>query len=251
MRLAGFLVASLLIFAAPSVAQEKSLADIARETREKKAQSSKPAKVITTDDFAGTPPQPVKSTDDPPEVVKRAGMALVQDAQHVCHSESSGNSGPGWVKSHVVEVAGAGREHIVFNDSSSKDGRLEYTVIDHHVYVKSGGNGWQPAEKAGWNDAQLSGMLVSAGIPDELKFGYSPEQLKFVQIDTIAGSPALLYESLLHTFDMDRTIRIWIGANDGLFRRSEMTTRGKNNSPSWQTKTTCSYGSAPQIQAPM
>jgi hypothetical protein len=94
-------------------------------------------------------------------------------------------------------------------------------------------------------------MLASAGIPDELKFRYSPDELKFVQTDSIAGSPVLMYESVIHTVDMDRTIRIWIGANDGLLRRSEMKALGKDNSPSWQTKTTCSYGNAPQIQAPM
>jgi len=97
----------------------------------------------------------------------------------------------------------------------------------------------------------LSGMLAGVGIPDELKFGYSSEQLKFVRMDTLAGSPGLLYESQLHTIEMDRTIRIWVGANDGFFRQSEMSTQGKGNSSSWQTKTTCSYGNAPQILAPM
>ena len=156
MRLAGFLVTCALISAAPSVAQEKSLTDIARETREKKAQSSKPARVITTDDFAGTPAEPVKPTDDPSGVVNRAGVALVKDAQHVCQTESSGNSGPGWTKSQIVEVAGTGREHILINDGSSKDSRLEYVVFDNRAYLKSGALGWQPAEKAGWNETQLS-----------------------------------------------------------------------------------------------
>ena len=251
MRPIGLLLFLTLSFAYPAQSQEKSLADIARETREKKAQSAKPAKVITTEDFAGVPAQPVKSTDDPPGVVKRAGIALVKDTQHVCQSESNGNSGPGWVKSQVVQIAGTGRKHIVLNDSSSKDGRLEYVAVENRVYVKSGGGVWQSAERMGWNEAQLSGMLAGVGIPDELKFGYSPEQLKFVRMDTVAGFPGLLYESQLHTIEMDRTIRIWVGANDGFFRQSEMSTQGKGNSSSWQTKTTCSYGNAPQILAPM
>jgi len=140
----------------------------------------------------------------------------------------------------------------VVSDSSTKDGRLEYVVIEHRVYVKSGTSSWQPAEKIGWNEAQLAGMLGSAGIPDELKFGYSPEQLKYVRTDTIAGSTTLIYESVLHTYDMDRTIQIWIGANDGLPRKSQMTTLGKGSgASSWQTNTTCSYRAAPQIEAPM
>jgi len=149
-------------------------------------------------------------------------------------------------------VAGPGRQRLLTNNSDSKDGRLEYVAIEGRVYVKSGAGGWQSASKSGWNETQLAGMLESAGIPDELKFRYSAEQLKFVRAETIAGSTVLAYESLIQTYDMDRTIRIWIGANDGTLRRSEMITRGKGQGAiSWQTSTTCSYRTAPQIEAPM
>jgi hypothetical protein len=241
-----------LSFGNTAQAQEKSLADIARETREKKAQNAKPTKVITTEDFSGVAAEPVKPTDDPIAVVKRAGMALARDTQHICQSNSSGNSGPGWEKSQIFQVAGQGRQRLLTNDNGAKDGRLEYVVINGRVYMKSGGAAWQSAEKNGWNDTQLSGMLASAGIPDELKFGYSVEQLKFVRVDTIAGSEVLEYESLIHTYDMERTIRVWIGANDGMLYRSEMTTRGiGQGATSWRTSTTCSYGTAPQIEAPI
>ena len=252
MRLIALILFVALGFANSAQGQEKSLADIARETREKKAQSAKPAKVITTEDFSGVPADPVKPTDDPIAVMKRAGVALLRDTQHVCQSNSTGNSGPGWTKSQIVQVAGPGRQHLVMSDSDSKDGKMEYVVIEGRVYVKVGAGAWQSAEKNGWNGTQLSGMLASAGIPDELKFGYSPEQLKFVRAETIAGSPVLAYESLLHTIEMERTIRIWIGANDGMLRRSEMNTRGiGTGASSWQTSTTCSYGNAPQIEAPI
>ncbi len=235
------------------LAQDKPLGDVTRESRAGKSQVPHAAKVITNEDFAGPVAQPVKVTDDPTEVVKRAEISLRHDTQHVCRSESAGNQGPqrGWTRTQVIEISGADRIHMVSNDSTSKEGSIEYIVVDKRVYVKSAITSWQRAEKLGWDEPKLTQLLYSSGIPNEMKFGYAPGDLKFIRTETIGGSPTFLYQDVIHAFAIDRTIRIWIGTNDGLLRRSEMTTGDPDTGSRDSESTNCSYGTAPAIQSPL
>jgi hypothetical protein len=253
MRVAGLLFAGILLFVVSARAQDKSLTDIARESREKKAQSSKPAKVITNEELGGGAPEPVKATDEPVQVVYKARAALLKDPQHVCQIDAAGNSGPGWNDKTLIEVGGQDRKHVVLDKNP---GYVEYIMIGQQVYFRLRGQAWKRSEEMnGLNSTKLAPFLEGAELPQPLNFGYGAGDLKFVGSETAGGARAFRYEDKIHSGDMERTISIWIGANDGLFRKSDMqtTTRSTMGGPAtvWRETATCSYGGNVMIEAPL
>jgi hypothetical protein len=254
-RLAALLAVMLLSPTVPLQAQEKSLADIARESREKKAQSSKPAKVITNEELGGGAPEPVKATDDPVQVVGRARIGLLRDTLHVCRREASGNSGPGWTDSRLIEVAGD-RKHFITSTNDIQQGHNQYTIIVGRVYMKAANGPWQrPADKPGIDETKVAQMVEGLQLPDVLNFRYDSGTLKLIRNEAVEGAPAFLYQYHAQAGDMERTISIWVGANDGLFRKSDMqtTTRSTLGGPAtvWRETATCAYGGIVMIEAPL
>lgn len=75
--------------------------------------------------------------------------------------------------------------------------------------------------------------------------------------DSVGGTLTYMYESKYHPGGVagrDRTIHVWVGANDGLPREVEMTTTEKIASylaPIVDRDTTiCTYGPGPEIDPP-
>jgi hypothetical protein len=99
MRLVLSLLTALTL-SSIAISQDASLGDVARATRAQQVKSPHAAKVFSNEDRG---PQEIKDGEDPLEVYKRAGFALLHDASHRCLDESSGNSGPGWKKSYTFE----------------------------------------------------------------------------------------------------------------------------------------------------
>ncbi len=99
-------------------------------------------------------------------------------------------------------------------------------------------------------------LQKSAGalIPYVLMFGYNAGDLTLVGSESVGGEPTFRYEHKIHAGDMDRTIDIWVGANDGLPRRTHMltvTTTVAGAVPiRWTEDATCSYGEKFTIEAP-
>jgi hypothetical protein len=90
-----------------------------------------------------------------------------------------------------------------------------------------------------------------------MELRYSGETFKLVRRETIDGSPTFLYETRFHppgvTAD-DRTIDIWIGANDHLPRKVQMRDVATAPNPPGiidLETTTWSYGPVPEIKPPM
>lgn len=252
MQLAWAFVAGVLAFAIPLAAQERPLGDVARESRANKDKTSRPTKVITNEELGGGTPEPVKATDDPVQVVFKARAALLKDTQHVCRVEANGNSGPGWTDSTLVEVGGADRRHFL---QIKNPDRVEYIVIGQRVYAKLGNGSWESSwGQKGVDEAKLAQMLEGMGVSQAMFFGYGPGELKMVRSEAVGGVPALLYEDKIHAGDMDRTISIWVGANDGLPRKTEMqtVTRTWGSAPIvWRETMTCFYGGTISIREPM
>jgi hypothetical protein len=254
MRVAGLLFAGILLFAVSTRAQDKPLGDVAREARAGKSESAHAAKVITNDELGGRSAEPVAATDDPVQVVGRARVGLLRDTLHVCRREAVGNSGPGWTDTRVMEVAGE-RKHFATSNGDTKQGRAEYIIIAGRVYMKTPNGPWQrPADKQGMDETRVAQMIESTGLPDVLNFQYDSSTLKLIRNEAVEGAPAFLYQYHVQAGDMERTISIWIGANDGLFRKSEMqtVTRSYGSAPiMWRETATCSYGGNVLIEAPL
>ena len=257
MRMAGLVLFAILLSGISSAAQEQSLGDIARAARNRKSEASHPAKIITNDELSGAPAEPVKATDDPAQVVSKARTALLRDTLHVCRSESAGNSGPGWVDSRFVEVGAADRKHFLSinrlpNDPNGE--RIEYIAIADKMYMKTGNGAWIRSGQSGWDERRLTLLLDSSAMPQALGFRFDAGTLKLIRTDTVDGGPAFLYQYSARTYDLDRTISIWIGANNGRLLRSEMQTAQRDSTglgSSWKETATCSYGGNVNIEAPM
>jgi hypothetical protein len=254
MRLAALLFLTVLGSANSLAAQDEPLGDVAREARARKSQAQKPAKIITNDEMEGRAGQPVSASDDPLTVVNRARTALLRDRLHVCRRETAGNSGPGWMDSRLIEVSGPDRKHILVNNDP-KQGRSEYIIVAERVYFRSGNGPWERSwEKRGWDESKLAQLLESMELPEVLKFGFGAGDLKLIRTESVDGAPAFLYQYSVHAGDMDRTISIWIGANDGLPRKTDMTTVTRSYGSaavSWREAASCSYGGDVVIAAPM
>ncbi len=233
-----------------SFAQDKPLGDVASEARAQKSESPHAKKVVTNDDFKPPPPTPVAATDDPLEVVKKAANGLLHDTAHICRRETVNNSGPGWADDRVTEAAAPNHFHIVMTQLRTNPGRYEAIIIGRDVYSRKGNEPWQKVQPL---QAQID---TSAGalIPDALMFGYQRGDLKPVGSESVDGGPTFRYQFRTHVGDMDRTIDIWVGTNDGLPRKTHMLTltTGYGTVPiRWTEDATCSYGEKFVIEAPL
>ena len=231
-------------------AQDKPLGDVAREARAQKSQSPQAKKVVTDEDFKPAPPAPVAATDSPAGVVNKARDLLLHDTAHVCRRQTVNNSGPGWADDRLTEAAAPNRYHIVTTQLRSNPGRYEAIIIGEDVYARKGNEPWQRVERY---QAQLQ-RSAGALIPDVLMFGYMGGELKLAGSEIVDGTPAFRYEYKVHAGDMDRTIDIWVGANDNLPRKTHMLTVTAvfNSQPiRWTEDATCSYGVRVMIEPPM
>ncbi len=102
------------------------------------------------------------------------------------------------------------------------------------------------------------GMPPLNWLPEALNNVYQSGELKLLRREIVNGSPTFLCEDKFHpggVSNRDRTINIWIGANDGLPRRAEMMDSEKVASFIPPTvdrdTTTCSYGPVPEIKPPL
>jgi hypothetical protein len=256
MRRVGRLILSILCAVISLSAQDKPLGDVAREARAEKTPPSRPAKVISNDDFGGgSTAAPVDPKDDPVVVLNKARIALLHDTNHTCTTESNGNSGPGWNNSRTVEVAGAGRMHVTLRSNSAKNDPSEYLVVENHAFNRRPSGPWERADGTTGRDAKsFAEMMQGSLLPQVFKFGFSSGELKFLHGETLGVTPTLRYQYLGQVYDMDRTIDIWIGVDDGLPRKAEMltVTRDTVTAPSaWRESFSCTYGGNDIIKAPM
>jgi hypothetical protein len=233
-----------------SVAQDKPLGDVARDARAQKLGSPQAKKVVTDDDFKPAPPMPVAATDTPVEVVNKARNLLLHDTAHQCRRQTVNNSGPGYADDRVTEAAAPNRYHIVTTQSRTNPGRYEEIIIGEDVYGKNRNEPWQKMESS---QARIQ-RSVSVLVPDALVFTYPNGGLELAGRESLDGAPTLRYEYKTHAGDMDRTIDIWVGANDNLPRKTHMLTVTAVHglqSIRWTEDATCTYGEKFAIEPPM
>lgn len=253
MRIGAWICAATIL--SLSHAQEKPLGDVAREARTGKTPSAHPAKVITNEE--DTPVKALTPADNPATVVSQAGLALLRDSGHRCSRETSGNSGPGWADTRVTEVAGRGRLHFIMNELRPTPKLAEFIIIGGDGYRRTGNGPWEKLSAQEMKLPQqgaLAATSAASQLPDVLKFRYEGNDLKFVAPDQIDGVPTFLYQYSVHAGDMDRTIRIWIGVNDNLPRKTQMNTVTKESLSqpiTWQESTSCAYGVTNKIDPPI
>ena len=245
------MAAFILVSGTLSSAQDKPLGDVAREARADKSQAPHANKVVTNEDF-GPHLEPVGENEDPADVVNKARAAILADTAHTCRREITGNSGPGSSGELVTEIAGD-RAHMVANRVGGPGPRRDEIIwIGNDSYFRRDDGPWQKNTNEGKFPAR------NGGLPEDMEMGYgSGEKLKLVRRETINGSPTFLYETEFHPVgvsDDDRTIDIWIGANDHLPRKVQMTDVGTApRSPGIidRETTTWSYGPVSKIEPPM
>jgi hypothetical protein len=240
-----------LALISPAFSQEPSLGDIARASRAKQAHEPKAAKVFSNED---NNPQAIKDGEEPLAVFQRASLGFQHDTAHRCQEQSAGNSGPGWRKSATYEVAATDRMRFVTLDGSSQNGsaRGEWLLVGNAYYLKQDGGPWRKLTDP--REIALGQMIPGASIPQELRFGFQPGDLKSLGDQVVGGAPAVLYRYTVHTYDLDRTVDYWIGKQDSLPHRIEMRTESRSGGtrPSvWTESITCSYGVEIKIEPPI
>ena len=238
------IAATLITIGTFSFSQDRPLGDVAREAR--KSGSPKSKKVFTDED---SEPKALKPEDDPLDVINRARLALIHDS-HRCRDEASGNSGPGWARTETTEVSGRDRVHLIVVNQRPTSNQGEWIIIDDDAYVRSENSAWRktvPLEMG----IHPGSRAVEVLIPDPLKFGYKHGDFRLAGRDSIDGRPAFLYQFEIHSADMDRVIKLWISTNDGLLRRSDMSTLDKSMGTSWRQTDSCAYDVNVTIESPM
>lgn len=245
----AWIVAIVLFSGTLSSAQDKPLGDVAREARAQKSDSAHATKVVTNEDF-GPHLEPVAETEDPASVVNKARVALLADTAHTCRHEITNNSGPGSSIESITETAGPDRVHITINRLGGSDpGSYELIIIGKDMFHRTGSSAWQK------DSANVSLPTPIGGLPEALSYGSGG--LNLVRRETIDGSPTFLYEDKFRAGSMDKTIDIWVGANDHLPRKAEMTTvtndSGNSRVPPTITRDTSTYfyGTVSKIEPPM
>jgi hypothetical protein len=246
------MVAFIFVCGTLSSAQDKPLGDVAREARADKSQAPHATKVVTNEDF-GPHLEPVGENEDPAEVVNKARAALLADTAYTRLQETSNNSGPGSSSEGVIEIAGD-RAHMTTNRiGGGGPGRDEYIFIGNDSYHRNGNGPWEKFP----SQPSRTGPMPIGGIPEALAMSYGSGELELIRRETVNGAPTLLYETKFHPGGVsirDRTIDIWIGANDHLPRKVQMT--DAENEPHLapiinRETTTWSYGPVPKIEPPM
>jgi hypothetical protein len=247
----ALILAPILMLASVSAAQDAPLGDVARAARAEKSQTPHASKVLTNEDF-GPHLEPVHENEDPAEVVNKARAAVLADAAHTCRREIIGSSGPGTSAEIVTEIA-ADRARMVVNRVGGPGPKRDEVIwIGNDGYYRREDGSWQKNPGAGSFPAQIGGL------PEDMQMGDSVgENLKLIRRETIDGSPTFLYETRFHppgVTGVDRTIDIWIGTNDHLPRKVQMSdVATAPRSPGFidRETTTWSYGSVPEIKSPL
>lgn len=236
----------LCLTALPALAQDSSLGDVARTSRDHHAQSPKSAKVFTNDD---SNPQVIQDGEDPFAVFQRARLGFLHDTAHRCQEESSGNSGPGWKKSATYEVAAADRMRVVSQDGAT---RVEMLLVGDSYYKHDDGGSWRKLTDP--REVRLGEIVFPGALtPQELQFDFQPGDLKSLRDPGTGGPPTVLYRYTVHSTELDRTVNYWIGKQDSLPHRIEMRTETRSSGipPTiWTESITCSYGVAINIDLP-
>jgi hypothetical protein len=234
----------MLLLATGCIAQDQSLGDVARESRAR-AQGAKPAKVLSNEEADG---RAITASDDPVDVVTKAAAAVARDMSHSCRKVVSGNfAGSPLVR--LIEIAGPDRVHVMVEQSSPQRTLANLIMIGNDAYEKTGGGPWQKASPAEIAQYQTA-FAPSALIPEELKFGYTRENLKLVGPMVIGGSATFQYQSTSHDPETNRTINLWVGAGDYLPRRTEVLTQYLRTKTDRQETTDCTYGTSITIEPP-
>lgn len=231
----------VLILNLISLAQDRSLGEVAREARASK--SRKATRVFTDEEMA---PKSLTPSDDPIKVISNAASGLSHNRNHLCRREAEGNSGPGWADITTIEVAGDDRMHVTVATSRPSAGRREMIRIGDNLFVRDNNGPWRKTSPASVGLSRGRGF-----IPDPLNFSFQPGDLKYLGREVIGGVPTFLYVDVIHAYDLERTIKIWVGAADGLPRRTEMQTATPSSGVKWHETFSCSYGVGAEIEAPI
>jgi|SRR5579859_241335 len=237
---AGVFVALLL--AGVCLAQDTPLGDIARANRTKKTPNA--GKVVTDEDLGTGGLEPINANEEPNDVITKARTVLVSDTPHRCMKQSAGNSGPGWTDEMISEVAGRDRVHVIVKQNAV-DGEL--LLIGDDIYRRIGSAPWQKLEG---NDARaVRDQISGAQFSQPMVFDYTRGELKSAGKQMLGAIPVYVYTADLNTYEMQRTIKIWVGANDHRPLRTEMHTLNTDGLR-WQEDWSCEYGVNVQIEAP-
>ncbi|MGO9088020.1 MAG: hypothetical protein ACLQBK_22615 [Candidatus Sulfotelmatobacter sp.] len=240
----GTMILGTMILGTTCLAQDQPLGDVARETRARTAQAPKPAKVLSNEETDG---RAITASDDPVDVVTKAVAAMLRDTSHSCRKVVSGNA-PGLPLTRLIEIGGSDRLHMTVEQSSPQRILADLIVIGNDVYERTGGP-WQKANPQ--ENAQYQAAFgLSSLIPEELKFGYTRENLKLVGPMVIGGSAAFQYQFTSHDSESNRTINIWVGAGDYLPRRTEILTQSLRTKINQHETTDCTYGTNITIEPP-
>jgi len=236
-------VAMMLLWATLCIAQDQSLGDVARESRTR-AQGTKPAKVLSNEDSDG---QAITAKDEPADVIPKAVAAMLRDTSHSCRKLITGNAeGPPLAR--LIEIAAADRIHVKAEQLSPPRTLAELIVVGNDAYGKVGDGPWQKAsdeEKADFEIPDLSTL-----IPEELKSGYTNDNLKLVGPMVVNGVATFQYQSTLRNDDVNQTTNLWVGAGDYLPRRTEIQTHYLKMNTGRDETTDCTYGARISIEPP-
>jgi hypothetical protein len=247
----ALMLAWILICASVSAAQEIPLGDVARAARAEKSHAPHANKLVTNEDL-GPHLEPVHENEDPADVLNKARAAVLADTAHTCRREITNANGPGSSAEFVTEIA-ADRAHMLINRVGGPGPRRDEVIwIGSDAYSQRDNGPWEKKPSQGTFPAAIG------GVPEDLQMGYgSGEQLKLVRRETLNGFPTFRYETRFHppgVSNDDRTIDIWIGANDHLPQKVEMIDVETASHPTRlidSETTTWSYGHVPEIKPPM
>ena len=240
-------LAALALLCVPSArAQDQPLGDVARQARAQRESAPHAAKVVTND--SDNPASAVNPEDPPPEVVRKAALALRHDPNHSCTLRTKGNSGPGW-SSETYEDVAFGNRHITLNGGPGT--QAEWIVIGDVTYRKLSIAPWQKLDP---HDPNAGPSLQDATMPQVLLFQYSGSDLKLLRKDSVDGSTVLVYSVTTHSAELNRTIEILVDSGNNLPVKTEM--HSLNQAPGiapivWDEQFTCSYGTVKKIDPPL
>jgi hypothetical protein len=241
------LLAVLALICVPSLrAQDQPLGDVARQARAQRENAPHAAKVVTND--SDNPASAVNPDDPPPEVVRKAALALRHDPNHSCTLRTKGNSGPGWSSETTEDVAGNQR-HVTLNNGAGT--QAEWIVIGDVTYRKLSIAPWQKLDP---HDPNSGASLRDATMPQVLLFQYSGSDLKLLRKDSVNGSTVLVYSVTSHSAEMNRTVDILVDSGNNLPVRTEMhsLTQAPGVAPIvWDEEFSCSYGTVKKIDPPL
>jgi len=244
--------ATILISALLSSAQDTPMGDVARAAREQNSQAPHAAKVVT-DEELGPQVGPVSETDDPADVVNKAARALQANIAHTCRQELTNNSGRGSFAETTTQIAGPDRAHMIVNRKGLDTAHFEFIAIGTDVYHRDGNSPWEKLPE----NASPAAPAALNRLPEALNNVYARGEFTLVHREAVNGRLTYMYESKYHPGGVagrDRTIHVWVSANDGLPLEVEMTTTEKIASylaPIVDRDTTiCTYGPGPEITAP-